>query len=257
MAKQASCQTCIYAQWDRGLWLRTFWSGFPAGPSCGKQPDSAGRLKECPAGGVCRNYRRRPPTPKGEHVKMIPLTQGFYTYVDAADYEWLNQWHWLAFNGYAIRREKGKTIFMHRQIMQTPKGKVVDHINGNRFDNTRANMRNVTQQQNICNSGKHSRTTSIYKGVSYSQQYGKWRAAINFEKEAFHLGYFASEIEAARAYDRKAVELLNGLARLNLPEEWPARRRARVYRQGQAAGKREGKKQRKGRGKGKKVISDR
>jgi hypothetical protein len=98
---------------------------------------------------------------------MIPLTKGFYAYVDAADYEWLNQWHWRALSsGYAGRYEKGKRIFMHRQIMQPPPGKVVDHVNGNGFDNTRINMRNITKQQNNYNHGKRiGAITSIYKGV--------------------------------------------------------------------------------------------
>ena len=76
MAKQTTCHTCVYAHWDPGLWVRTLWSGFPAWPTCGNQPDSPGRMKECPYGGACRNYRARLPVPTGETVKMVPLTKG-------------------------------------------------------------------------------------------------------------------------------------------------------------------------------------
>ena len=229
MAKQLTCHSCVYAHWDPGLWMRSLWSGFPARATCGNQPDSYGRMKECPCGEVCRNYRARPPVPIGENVKTIPLGDGLYAYVDAADYEWLNQWHWRVHNGYAGRQEKGKLIFMHRQILQPPVGKVTDHINGNRLDNTRANLRNVTPGQNMHNKGKHFGSASIYKGVFYEESRHQWQARIYLRKRYFFLGRFDSEVEAARAYDRAAVELFGEFARLNFPEEWPARRRQEVH----------------------------
>ena len=233
MTKQATCHSCVYAHWDPGLWMRTLWSGFPAGPTCGNQPDSYGRMKECPHA-VCRNYRARPLVPAGENVRQIPLTGGFYAYVDAADYEWLSRWRWRACSGgYAGRYEKGKLIYMHREIMRPPKGKVVDHINGNGFDNTRANMRNTTRKENMHNKGKHAGTVSIYKGIGRQKRTGRWYARIWFQGERLWLGYFAQEVEAARAYDYKAVEVFGEFARLNFPEEWPAERRAQVHAQWQ------------------------
>jgi len=230
MGEQLTCHGCVYAHWDPGLWLRSLGSGFPARPVCGNQPDSPGRMKECPCGGVCRNYRAKPPVPTGENVKQIPLTKGFYAYVDAEDYEWLSQWRWRVYGGgYAVRWEKRKLIFMHRQIMQPPKGKVVDHVNGNGFDNTRANMRNITPQQNSCNRSKQVGTISMYKGVDYDKRSDQWYARIRVHGKLLHLGYFDTEVEAARAYDRGAVELFGEFAGLNFPEEWPPERRAQVY----------------------------
>jgi len=230
MEQQASCHSCVYARWDSGLWLRTMWSGFPARPTCGNQPQSYGRMKECPVKEVCRNYRVRPPVPTGETVKTIPLGDGVYAYVDAADYEWLNQWHWWAsVSGYALRREKGKYIFMHRQIMQPPPGQVTDHISGNKFDNTRANLRNTTPGQNLLNKRKRHGTNSMYKGVGYDKRRRHWFARIACGKRSFYLGQFDSEVEAARAYDRKAVELFGEFARPNFPDQWPAKRRQEVH----------------------------
>jgi hypothetical protein len=180
-----------------------------------------------PAGGVCRNYRTKAATPKGQ-VKQIPVGDGLCAYVDAADYEWLSQWTWGLHNGYASRYKNGKLVFMHREIMQPPKGKIVDHENHNKLDNTRTNLRVCTQQENMRNTGKRNGASSRFRGVSYSRRYGKWRARIWFEGKCTDLGLFTDEVEAARAYDRKAVELFGEFARLNFPEEWPARKRKKV-----------------------------
>ena len=233
MATQSTCRTCIYAYWDPGLWLRTLASGFPAWPTCGNQPDSPGRLKECPHGTVCRNYRVKPPVPQGDGVKTIPLGDGLYAYVDAADFEWLNQWHWRVHGGYAARHEnhngKPKVVFMHREIMKPPKGKIVDHANGNKYDNTRANLRNITPGQNQHNRRKQRGASSIYKGVTYYNAGRCWRAFLTCGKECYYLGQFDSEVEAARAYDYKAVEVFGEFARPNFPDEWPDERRQEVH----------------------------
>jgi len=171
--------------------------------------------------------------PKGEGVKTIPLGDGVYAYVDAADFEWLNQWTWRVCGGYAVRHVnrhgKHKIVFMHREIMKPPKGKVTDHVNGNKFDNTRANLRNITLQQNQQNRRKQRGASSIYKGVSYCKASRRWHAQVNCGKECFRLGEFDSEVEAARAYDYKAVQVFGEFARPNFPDEWPARRRREVH----------------------------
>ena len=227
MATQASCHSCVYSQWDRALWVRTVGTGWPAGPTCGNQPDSPGRIKECPYGWVCRNYRLRPPVPQGEGVKTIPLGDGLYAYVDAADFEWLNQWTWRVHGGYAARHEtrngKRSVVYMHREIARPPKGKVTDHINANKLDNTEANLRNITHQQNQQNRRKQRGVSSIYKGVSYSKLARRWQACVDCGKERFYLGRFDTELEAARAYDRKAAEVFGPFARLNFPDEPPPR----------------------------------
>jgi len=190
-------------------------------------------MKECPVKEVCRNYRVRPPVPQGDAVKTIPLGEGVYAYVDAADYEWLSQWQWRQHGGYAarhVKREgKHQVIFMHREIMQPPEGKVTDHVSGNKFDNTRANLRNITLQENQHNTRKRAGASSIYKGVTYYKAGRCWRASVDCGKERYYLGQFDSEVEAKRAYDRKAVEVFGEFARPNFPDEWPAKRRQEVH----------------------------
>jgi len=148
MAKIPTCRNCGYSYFDACQWLVTVGMGWPSGPVCANHPDSLGQMRRTPAGGVCRNYRPRPETPMGE-VKQIPLSDGAYAYVDAADFEWLSRWIWSLCNGYAGRRENGKLILMHREITQASQGMVVDHWNRNKLDNTRDNLHVCTQQENV------------------------------------------------------------------------------------------------------------
>ena len=221
MAKAESCHNCVYARWNPGQWMASLSSGFPARPTCGNQPDFPGRMRECPLGRVCRNYRAKPPTPKGETVKTIPLGDGFYAYVDAADYGWLSQWNWHLQGGYAARWKNGRWAFMHREILQPSKGKIVDHKNHNKLDNTRDNLRACTRQENMQNKAKQRGTSSRFKGVSYCKRRRKWRADLYWNGKYLSLGYFDEEVQAARAYDHKAVECFGEFANLNFPEEWP------------------------------------
>jgi hypothetical protein len=92
MAKTDNCRNCVYGYWDGSLWLRTLWSGFPAGPMCANHSDTPGIMREVP-GRPCRNYRPKPPEP-GAQAKRIVLTNGMVAYVDACDYEEISRYTW-------------------------------------------------------------------------------------------------------------------------------------------------------------------
>jgi hypothetical protein len=153
-----------------------------------------------------------------------------YATVDAADYEWLSQYRWHArFDKgghlvYAARathfwkdgKHYRRSILMHREIMQPPEGMVVDHINSNGINNRRCNMRICTQAQNVQNRRPPASEKSRFIGVWREGK--KWRAAIRCKGEHFGLGLFEDDVAAARARDRKAVELFGEFARLNFPE---------------------------------------
>jgi hypothetical protein len=188
-------------------------------------------MRELPPGGVCRNYRAKPAAPDSADgaVKQIPLAGGLYAYVDAADYEWLNQYRWGVYNGYAARQENGRTIYMHRQIMQPPKRMVVDHMDRSRLNNCRSNLRVCTPAENHRNRAKGVGSASRFRGVGHYKDSGKWYSGLQFKGERFWLGYFDEEIEAARAYDYRAVECGGEFAWVNLPEEWPPERRRKVH----------------------------
>jgi hypothetical protein len=176
----------------------------------------------------CRNFQTtqvidRPTViqPENSVVRFIPLTKGKFAIVDAADFVWLSRfkWHCVINNkrAYAYHSFDDKNMGMHRVIMNPPPGLVVDHIDGNGLNNTRANLRICTSAQNICNCKGRSKT-SKYKGVSWSKR-NKWASVISLNLKRIHIGYFDDEIEAAKAYDKKAKELFGEFAYLNFPTE--------------------------------------
>jgi hypothetical protein len=234
------CDNCVYSVFDPELWRRLMWLGEPIFPRCANHPDHPGQLREVP-GVACCNYRRKPRLPQGESVRMIPLGDGFYAYVDAADYEWLSQWNWhLAACGYAARNENGKTILMHRQIMEPPEGMLVDHEDGNKANNCRFNLRVCTRLENQRNMRKQNNAVSQFKGAFYDKRYDRWYSRCRYGGRYQFLGYFDEEIEAARAYDRAAVQWFGEFARLNFPKEWPPERRAQAHAEWKETVKREG-----------------
>jgi hypothetical protein len=124
-------------------------------------------------------------------MREIPLTQGKVTLVDDADYEWLSMWRWEYQSGYAVRKEDGRTIRMHREITDCPPGFDVDHINRNRLDNRRSNLRVVTRWGNNLN--RQMRTGTL--------------AVIYFANRRRVLGEYPTE-ELAREAERKEKERL-------------------------------------------------
>jgi len=117
---------------------------------------------------------------------------------------------------YAGRHEHGRLVLMHRQIMNPPQGKLVDHTNGNGLDNRRGDLRICTARENSHNRRPHAgKTSSKFIGVVRHRH--KWMARAGGE----YLGVFDDEAEAARARDRKARELYGEHAWLNFPPESP------------------------------------
>jgi len=230
--KSRHCRSCLYAgavrDGKRVLWV------------CSRTPEAPGEMVRVRACGSCTRFRRRPAAaqrtgnvkqPADKRIRFIPLTRGRVAIVDASDYAWLSlhKWHLASPRGrcYAGRSRHGKRISMHREIMVPLDGYVVDHIDGDGLNNQRSNLRICTVHENHRNQAKAPGLSSRYKGVHHNKRTGKYHANIRPHRKGIYLGSFDSEIEAARAYDRKAVELYGEFAWLNFPEEWgrPAHRR--------------------------------
>ncbi|OHB79921.1 MAG: hypothetical protein A2Z25_07735 [Planctomycetes bacterium RBG_16_55_9] len=222
-----SCNNCVYCIFDPEDRYRSAYRGKPIVPRCANHPQWPGVVHDVP-GVACPNYQRKAKPPEGDAVRLIPLAGGGYAWVDAADYEWLSRYLWRARNGYPTRSEKRRQITMHREIMQPPAGRLVDHIDGNRANARRSNLRVCNVAENQRNKRKKSNCLSRFKGVTYCRKTGKWKAGCRLKGQFYHLGYFDAEVEAARAYDYAAVKYFGEFARVNLPRQWPPERRTKV-----------------------------
>ena len=136
--------------------------------------------------------------------------------IDAVYVEQLSAYQWsIGTHGYATSGCGKDQILMHRFIAGAENDSQVDHINHNRLDNRRSNLRIVTPQQNRFNSGIQSNNTSGYKGVCLTSS-GKWQAQIVRDGKAIYLGLFDNAEAAARAYDTAAMTIFGEYASPNM-----------------------------------------
>lgn len=150
-----------------------------------------------------------------------------YALVDDSDYEELSQIKWVWNKGYAYKRankaERAKygttAIYMHRLIMKPKTSRqFVDHIDCNKLNNTRENLRFASDSQNKLNQRKkQGNYTSQFKGVYYCRRSKKWIAQIHIEKgKQIKLGFFDDEMSAAKAYNEAAEKYHGEWAKLNI-----------------------------------------
>jgi len=152
-------------------------------------------------------------------VREIPMPCGKVVLVDDEDYPVLSRFSWYL-NGkrrkYAVARYGRKgSVFLHSVVMG---GKMADHIDNDPLNCQKSNLRHCRTQQNNCNVPKYhwkcGPVTSRYKGVCRTKG-GKWAAKITHNRTAHDLGLYLCEVEAAAAYNAKAVELFGDFAWLN------------------------------------------
>jgi hypothetical protein len=157
-------------------------------------------------------------------MKKIELTNGFYAEVSDKDYQLVRGHKWYADKiskvVYAKRNiaidGRLKKIYMHRVILGLKAGDPsVDHRDGNGLNNMRSNLRIDPHRQNTQNVEKQVNNTSGYKGVSWRKDTKKWHAYIKVKGKRFNLGYHATVVEAAQAYNEAAKKYHGPFARLN------------------------------------------
>lgn len=152
-------------------------------------------------------------------MKKIKLNNGMFALIDDEDFLEVAKHKWHFDNGgYArcqmkIGIRKQRPLLMHRLIMRPEKGLEVDHIDGNKLNNQKSNLRICRRFQNSANRKLSKNNTSGYKGVT--RQGKKWIAQIGCLWKHTSIGSFDTAEEAARAYDRVARDKFGKYARTN------------------------------------------
>ena len=137
------------------------------------------------------------------------------TIVDDGDFDIFNKYRWFLHNDYVYYSTSSICSFLHREIMNCPKDKMIDHINHDTLDNRKSNLRIVTNSQNQYNQKIRCGLSSKFKGVTRYALRNAWRATIRFKTKKIHIGYFKDEIEAAKAYNKAALKYFGKYATLN------------------------------------------
>lgn len=169
---------------------------------------------------IAKAFKRRPDLVQPQEHRLVPLNKGAVVLVDTADYEAVMKFPWRLHDfGYATN--DGHPRRMHRLVMERKLGRElgkyeqVDHINHDRLDNRRSNLRIASNQQNGFNK-RPIPGTSAFKGVCWVTQKQRWCASITIRNQRVHCGFFTDEVEAAYRYDQFALELFGEYAYLNL-----------------------------------------
>ena len=153
-------------------------------------------------------------------IKIKNNNEIYNIFIDNDDFYKIKDYKWSVYkygiNYYASTSDKNKTIYMHRLIIDPPENMDVDHINNNGLDNRKDNLRICTRAQNSRNKRKGISKYSDYKGVSYNKRAKSYIAQIKYNYNCIFLGYFKNEIEAAKAYNKKAIELFGEFAKINI-----------------------------------------
>lgn len=139
----------------------------------------------------------------------IPLTRGYEAIVDDVDAARDSRR-----TVYAWTRINGKYTKLHRFILNADAAVIIDHRDGNGLNNRRSNLRVATNAQNLQNQ-YNPRGSSRFKGVSLHRASGKWRVNISANGKAYRFGLFEKELDAAKEYNRRAIELHGEFARIN------------------------------------------
>ncbi len=151
-------------------------------------------------------------------AKLLALsTNGLQTWVDDDLYDELSKHRWAVLrNGYAYRKVHVKgvqsTVLLHRVVNQTPDGFLTDHINRDKLDNRRENLRSVTRAENALNCKTYSRKSIPFRGVTFSN--GLYRARVRVNRQDVVFGYFHTPEEASAAWIAGVKAMFPGIITL-------------------------------------------
>ena len=161
-----------------------------------------------------------------ELLWLVPWNgEMFRTFIDSSSYSKVCDMNWFINNkGYVAGKVDGEYALLHRYILglKIGDGQCVDHINQNRLDNRLSNLRICSFKDNLKNKSKYKNSKSKFAGVDIRALVDgsiSYRARIRNDGKCINLGTFKTEIEAAKAFDKKAVELRGRFTHLNFKED--------------------------------------
>lgn len=161
------------------------------------------------------NRQIRPIRVEG-NIAYVPLTRGYVAVISAADVPLVEGFNWTAAPDgrtvYAYRMvmrddRKQRMLYMHRAVTRAQPGMLVDHIDGDGLNNTRANLRLVGHRENAMNKKTPATSQSGLKGATFNKRQGRWKSAIVTRGRQIYLGYFDTKEEAHAAYVKASAEI--------------------------------------------------
>lgn len=145
------------------------------------------------------------------------LTSGKVVKYSKEDHEKISKHNWHdKLNGYCHSKIDNHMVLMHRFILNPPKGTIVDHINGDGYDNRRCNLR-ITNLQG--NSENRKVKDGKLRGVRHKPKKDCFQSYIGYKKKRIYLGSFKTAELAAEAYDLFVVNIGHSLFNLNYPDK--------------------------------------
>lgn len=133
--------------------------------------------------------------------------------VDIEDFERYSDYKFYTASGYVCVAPETQKVLLHRLIVDF---EIVDHINRNKLDNRKANLRSATHGQNMINSGLRKDNKSGYKGVYLNNK--SYEVQITSNGKRVYIGVYKTAVEAALAYDEAAKKYHGEFAYLNFPD---------------------------------------
>lgn len=151
---------------------------------------------------------------EGDIAKIICYRKGeaYEVLIDAEDVDRVKDRTWSLSHGYCVS-VRPTQIMLHRCIMNAPKNMVVDHINGNKLDNRKSNLRICTHRQNSYNTKLERNTKSGRVGVNWYERDEKWTVFIYIEGKQTYLGLYDNLDEAIKVREEAEAKYFGEYAR--------------------------------------------
>lgn len=134
---------------------------------------------------------------------ILKTTNNYEFLIDKEDFRKVSNylWRFNKANGY-INNNRG--VYLHRFVMNNP-DKIVDHINRNKLDNRKSNLRICSIKENVRNCKTSKNNTSGFRGVA-KHHTGKWRSFIMVDRKQIFLGTYNDFLDAIGARITAEIE---------------------------------------------------